>query len=508
MINAPETMTKRQRWAALGLLSTGLLLVVMDMTILIMALPSLIADLQPTAAEQLWIVDIYGLFLAGLLIPMSALADRYGRRKFLLIGFGLFGAVSALVLVANAPIAVIALRAALGAAGAMTMPTTLSMVRSIFRDPEERARALAIWSVVAGIGAIIGPVVGGALLEVFHWHAAFLINVPFAAVIIIVGGMLLPEVKDPNPPKWDFLAIVLSIAGMVTLVWGIKELAKHDWVGSLEWAKLAVGIALMGLFVWRCLTQKDPLLDVRLFRSKPFTAGTIAAFFISFALGGNLLLVAQWLQVVGGYSPIKAGLALLPLALGSMVSAPFAPDLAKRIGARTVLAGGLATAALGMLLLGLAVDFTSYWQFIAPMALVGVGMGALAISSVIIMGSTPTAKAGNAAAIEESMYDLGEVFGVAMLGSVAAVVYRGALQIEEFTNAGIDAAAAAYANESLVGALAVAEQYGLPELATRATTAFNNGLAQAACTGGIMLVIVSLVAYWLVAKKFDLSAEH
>lgn len=141
MINAPETMTKRQRWAALGLLSTGLLLVVMDMTILIMALPSLIADLQPTAAEQLWIVDIYGLFLAGLLIPMSALADRYGRRKFLLIGFGLFGAVSALVLVANTPIVVIALRAVLGAAGAMTMPTTLSMVRSIFRDPEERARA-------------------------------------------------------------------------------------------------------------------------------------------------------------------------------------------------------------------------------------------------------------------------------------------------------------------------------------------------------------------------------
>lgn len=503
-----ETMTARQRWLALGMLSAGLLVVIMDMTILIMALPDLAADLGTGSTAQLWVVDIYSLILAGLLIPMSALADRAGRRKILLLGFALFGLVSVLVLVAQSTGFVIGLRAALGAAGAMIMPTTLSMVRTIFRDPAERARALAIWSVTAGLGAVIGPLVGGTLLEFFSWHAAFLVNVPFVIAAIVAGVTLLPEARDPDPPAWDGVATVLSIAGMVATVWGIKELARNGWTDPASLALLLGGVLLMVLFVLRCLHRKEPLLDVRLFRSKPFTAGTIAALTASLGLGGILLLVAQWLQIVAGFTPIVAGVALLPMALGAILTAPFAPAIADRIGARTVLAAGLAIAGLGMVGLFVITALEAYWQFIAPLALVGVGTGSLAIGSAIIMGSTPAEKAGNAAAIEEAMYDIGNVLGIAVLGSIAAAVYRSGLELDGIVGQQLPGAAIDVARESLVGALEAARVAGLPELASTATTAFVDGLQRASLAGGVIMLVAAVAVFLLVPREFDLGSQH
>ncbi len=505
-LTAP-TMTSRQRWAALIVLAGSLLVVMMDMTILIMALPELVQDLAPSASEQLWIVDVYSLILAGLLIPMSALGDRWGRKRLLLTGFTLFGVVSVLVLFADSPAFVIALRALLGAAGAMIMPTTLSMIRSIFQDPKERAKALAVWSIVSGLGAIIGPVVGGALLEVFSWHSAFLINVPFVLVAVVAGAVLLPEARDPRPPRWDAVATVLSIAGMSLLVWGIKQLAKEGWGDVASWAAVLAAAALMTWFVRRCLSRPDPLLDVRLFRSRPFRAGTIAALASMFAMGAMLLLVAQWLQVVAGYSPLVAGLALLPMAIGSFVFAPFAPALAFRIGARTVLAAGLAAAGVGLLLLYALGSPLSYPELIVPLALVGAGIGSLAVGSAIIMGSTPEEKAGNAAAIEEAMYDLGSVLGIAVLGSVAAALYREHLGIGAFTAAGLPGELGAAADESLVGALEVARQTGFDDLATAATAAFVDSLGQTSLVGGSVMLAAAAVTYLLIPKSFDLAAD-
>ena len=495
-------MTKRQRWSALGLLSAGLLIVVMDMTILMVALPNLIADIQPTATQQLWIVDVYSLIMAGLLIPMSALADRFGRRKALLFGFALFGAISALVLVASTPELVIVLRGLLGVGGAMIMPTTLSMVRSIFTDPAERTRALAIWSVVAGVGAILGPVVGGGLLEVFSWRAAFLVNVPVAIIVVCAGLIVLPESRDPNPAKWDLLSVILSIAGTLLVVRGIKDLAKHNWVEMVDWITFIGGIIILALFVWRCLTQDNPLLDVRLFTSAPFTAGILTAMIMSFALGGIMLLVVQWLQTVAGYSPIKAGFALLPMALSSMIIAPAAPALAAKLGARTVIAGGLFIAAVGMILIGLPAELSSYLHFVAPLALVGAGLGSMAIASAIIMGSTPAARAGNAAASEESMYEIGNVLGVAILGSVAASLYRSGLD-----TGGLPEAPAELAKESLVNALVLADELNLPRLSTSATTAFNDGLAVAAITGGMVTMLAAILVFVLVPRGFDVNTD-
>ncbi|MCO5316387.1 MAG: MFS transporter [Solirubrobacterales bacterium] len=497
-------MSSRQRWAALVMLAGSLLIVVMDMTILIMALPALVEDLGPSATEQLWIIDIYSLILAGLLIPMSALADRRGRKLILLIGFTLFGLVSALVLLADSPGFVIALRALLGAAGAMIMPTTLSMIRTIFPDPKERATALAVWSVVSALGAVIGPVVGGALLEHFSWHAAFLVNVPVVVVAVIAGLILLPESKDPNPPRWDFVATALSVVGMSGLIWGIKRFPEAGWGDPVGWLALLASAGLMIWFVLRCLGRPDPLLDVRLFKSSPFTAGTLAALMSMFGMAAVLFLVAQWLQVVAGYSPLKAGFALTPMALGAIAFAPFAPALAIRIGARTVLAGGLAVAGGGFLLLAVFGSPLTYLEIVPSLVLLGAGTGSLAVGSAIIMGSTPPERAGNAAAIEESMYDLGNVLGIAVLGSLAAGLFRAHLEIGSFAGQGVTGSLAGRADESVVEALMVAAKVGSPGLADRAVAAFTESLIQTSVAGGLVMVATAIVVFLLIPRTFDL----
>lgn len=420
-------MSPRRRWAALGVLSASLLVIVMDLTILNVALPELTADLRPSATAQLWIVDIYSLLLAGLLITMSSLGDRWGRKRMLLTGFVVFGGASLLVLLADTPATVIAVRALLGVGGAMIMPTTLSLIRSIFTDPAERARALGVWAATSGLGAAIGPIVGGFLLEHFSWQAAFLVNVPFMALALGFGLWLLPEARDPKPGRWDFLGTVGSIAGMVALVWAIKHFAKEGLDDVTAWAALALALTLLTWFVRRCLTREDPLLDVRLFRRAPLTAGTIAALASMFAMAAMLLLVAQWLQNVEGFSPLAAGVRLLPLAVGGAIASALAPWLATKVGERAVLAGGLAIAAAGLGVVGIAGEPLAYGAVAVALALIGAGFGSLAIGSVLIMNSTPPEKAGNAAAIEEVAYDLGNVLGIAILGSIAAAITRAQL---------------------------------------------------------------------------------
>ena len=265
-----------RRWVGLAVLTASLLVVVMDMTILNVALPDLTADLRPGAVAQLWIVDSYALVLAGLLVPLSALADRWGRRRMLLSGFTIFAVVSLLVLVADTAAHVIALRAALGVGGAMIMPATLSLIRTLFTDPRERATALGLWAAMAAVGGAVGPIVGGALLERFSWHAAFLFNVPVMAVAIVAGVAFLPESRSSRPGRLDPLGVALSIGGMVALVYAVKHLG-HDGPTALGVSTAVAGAALLTVFARRCLRQDDPMLEVRLFTSRPFTAGIVAA---------------------------------------------------------------------------------------------------------------------------------------------------------------------------------------------------------------------------------------
>ncbi len=507
-LTTAPTFTAARRWACLGVLSASLLVVTMDLTILNVALPALSADLQPSSTELLWIVDVYSLVLAGLLIPMSALADRWGRRRMLLAGFTVFAVASLLVLAADTAGHVIAVRALLGLGGAMIMPTTLSMIRSVFDDPAERATALGVWAGISGLGAGLGPLVGGALLDRFDWQAAFLVNVPLMVLAIVAGLLILPESRDPNPGAWDVVGTGLSIAGMVALVWSIKSFAKaQSLTDGFAWTLLITAAVLLTWFVRRCLRREEPLLDVRLFRRRPFTAGVIAALTAMLAIAALLLLVAQWLQLVEGDTPMQAGVRLLPIAGGGVVASLAAPWLAARIGARIVLAAGLAAAGIGALLIPLVPGDLTYPTVAVAMGLVGAGAGSLAIASAMIMAGTPTAKAGNAAAIEETAYDLGNVLGVALLGSVAAVIYRDHLDADALVARGLPVELADAAEDSLGAATGIAAEIGVPELADRAGRAFTDAFTDTSLIAGILMLTISVAVYLTAPKGLDISQQ-
>ncbi|WP_370247977.1 MFS transporter [Nocardioides sp.] len=476
-----------RRWAGLAVLALSLLVVVLDMTVLNVALPALTADLRPTAVEQLWIVDAYALVLAGLLIPLSALADRWGRRRMLLLGFAIFGLGSLAVLVADSPAAVIGVRVLLGVGGAMIMPATLSLIRTLFPDPGERALALGIWAAMASVGAALGPVVGGALLEVFSWHAAFLLNVPLMALALVAGVLLLPESRSERPGRLDAAGVLLSITGMTALTAAVKDLGKHG-AEPLGLALLALGALALTMFVRRCLHQPDPMLAVRLFADRVFRAGVVTALASATVMMALLLLASQWLQLVQGWSPLQAGAALLPLAVGGLIGSPLAPSIAARIGVRTVLVGGLALTALGLAVVGLLPRPLPYPGLVVAFGLVGLGTAALGVGSALIMGRAPAHQAGSAAAVEEMCYELGAVLGVAVLGSLAGIVYRSGLPD------GADVAA----RESLAGAL------GTP-LAPLATGSFTDAFAVVGLAGAAVVAVAALVvARWL-PRDLDLA---
>lgn len=501
-------LSRARRWAAVAVLSASLLVITMDMTILNIALPQMAAELQPTSDQQLWIVDVYSLVLAGLLVSSAALADRWGRKRTLMLGYVIFAAASLIVLVADTAEAVIAIRALLGVGGALIMPTTLSLIRVIFTDLKERATALSIWAAVSGLGAAIGPLVGGLLLEHFSWQAAFLINVPFMVIAFIAGLLILPESRVSNPARWDALAAILSLAGVVALVWAIKRFGKEASLVVPD-ALVAFAIAAVALtwFVIRCVRSDHPLLDLRLFRRRPFSAGIIAALGSTFAMVAALLLIAQWLQLVDGATPMEAGIRLIPIALAGALSSLAAPPLSRLIGSRAVLAGGLALAGVGMLIIAMLRDNLTLTGVLIALTLVGAGTGSLAIGSAMIMSSTPEEKAGNAGALEETSYELGATLGVAILGSISALIYRAELAttttLEELAN--LDPQLADQAKESLGGAVAIADQLSLPQLADTAGTAFTHSLQATGLTGGILMLAVAALVFFLTPKGTNVS---
>lgn len=485
---APPGM--RRRWAGLAVLTASLLVVVMDMTILNVALPELTADLDVGPVAQLWIVDSYALVLAGLLVPVAALGDRWGRRRLLLIGFTVFGAGSAAVLLADSATHVIALRVLLGVGGAMIMPATLSLVRALFPDPTERAFALGVWGSAAAAGAALGPLIGGALLEVFSWHAAFLLNVPLMVVAVAAGRALLPESRSERPGRIDPAGVALSITAMSSVVYAIKHTGK-DGADVLGVALLLVGAAAGTAFVRRCLAQREPMLAVRLFGDRVFLAGVLTALVSSLALASLLLVVAQWLQLVQGWSPLVAGAALLPMAVGGLVGPPLAPAVAGRVGVRPVLVSGLVALGLGMLVLAVLPHPMPYLGVGLALLVVGLGTAALGLASALIMGTAPTHQGGSAAAVEEMSYEVGAVLGVAILGSVAGATYRAGLP-DDAPTAVVD---------SLANAL------GTPS-ASAAMSAFTDGLAAVGLAGGLVGLVAAVVVHRLLPGDVTLDAGH
>ena len=478
----------RRRWTVLAVLTTSLLLLAMDNTILNVALPTLAADLDAGGTELLWIVDAYSLVLAGLLVAMGTLGDRVGRRRLLCLGFGLFAAASIFAALAQSAEQLIAARAALGVGGAMIMPSTLAILRTVFTDERERALAIGAWTAAAAGGFALGPVVGGAVLEVAEWGVVFLINVPIVLVGLVLVLRLVPESRGDASRPWDLASVGLSIAGMVALVWGVKELGKDGLDSVAALGALTGGAAILTAFVVRQLRLAVPLIDVSLFRRRSFATATGAVLLTFFGIGGLLLVLTQFLQIAQGHGPLAAGLRLLPLALAAAGTGLATDALLRRFGPhRTVAAAfALVAAALG----GFATidPDTPYLLVATYLAVLGGGAGVDATAgTAAIMAAAPPDRAGGASAIQETAFELGGAIGVALLGSLASAVYRDEVgQVP------------AAARESLPGAAEVAEQVGGAAgaaLLDAATLAFVDGFVATALAGAVIMALAALAAW-------------
>lgn len=483
------------RWTVLGVICAAIVVVVIDVTVLHVAAPAMTEDLEPSSVALLWIIDVYPLVVAPLLVASGALGDRFGRKRILLAGLVVFGIASALAAIAWSPAILIAARAVMGVGGAMILPASMSIVRDVFEDRDERRTAVGIWSATMAGGAALGPLVGGFLVEHFSWHAVFLINVPVVLLVLPIGLKLLPESRASEPPPWDTLAVVLAGAAILGVAFGLKHGARHGFADPLVIGVLAAAIGSGTWFVRRQLARTEPLLDVRLFGDRAFAVAVGAVMLTMFGLVGLELFFAQYLQLVLGLEPLAASVRLLPLMLASLAGGLLAAPLLRRVGTRVTITGGLLLTTVALLPM-LALGVTDQYLLLAlPFVALGFGLEvALVAANDVIISAVPADRAGNAASIEETAYELGGGLGVAVLGSILAAVYTDALGAVRGVSAGDMAAS----GESLGRAVEVAT--GLPAavgdpLTAAARTAFVDGLH-----------VVLLVSFALLAASALLAA--
>ncbi|WP_040165130.1 MFS transporter [Microbacterium gorillae] len=480
-------------WMALVVLMLPVLLVSVDNTVLTFALPDIAQALRPTSIEQLWIVDAYSLVLAALLVTMGTLGDRFGRRRLLLIGATGFTAVSVLAAFAPTAALLIAARAALGVFGAMLMPSTLSLIRTIFMDDTQRRLAIAIWASGFSAGGALGPIVGGFLLEHFAWGSVFLMAVPVMIPLLVFAPMLVPETRDPNPGRIDPVSIVLSIAAMTPFVYGIKELAVEGPL-SLAPVWFVVGIVFGVLFVRRQLRAREPMLDVKLFANPRFSGSVLVNLLSVFGLIGFLFFASQHLQLILGLSPMQSGLALLPGLVVMIIAGLAVVPIARHVAPRVIVPIALAFSVIGFVLSAVSAQDGALGTLIAAFVALGLGIGAAeTISNDLILAFAPPAKAGAASAVSETAYELGAVLGTAVLGSVLTALYRVHLVVPS----GIGADQAAAAHETLAGAMVTADEIGGTlgeQLRDAAAHAFDSGVLVTGLIGAGLIVIAGVIA--------------
>jgi DHA2 family multidrug resistance protein-like MFS transporter len=494
----PVTVASRpngaSRWWALAMLMLPVLLVAVDNTVLSFALPAISEALTPSGQQLLWVVDVYPLVLAGLLVPMGSLGDRLGRRRLLLIGGTGFTLVSALAAFSPTAEVLIAARALMGFFGAMLMPATLSLIRNLFTDPTERRTAIAIWAAGFSGGAALGPIVGGFLLERFAWGSVFLLAIPVMLPLMLLGPILIPESKDPAPGPVDPLSVLLALATMTPLVYAIKTFATSG-VGIVPLACAVIALLSGITFVRRQLARPAPMLDVTLF-ARPVFTGAVAANLLSvFSLVGFLYFVSQHLQLVSGRSPIEAGLVLLPGLVVTIVAGLLAVRLVRHVTPATVVTGGLVLNAAGFVLVMLTGSSGSDLALLIAFAILGAGVGAAeTISNDLILSAVPAPKAGAASAISETAYETGAVLGTAVLGSLLNAAYRDQVEVP----AGVSPQQHVAASETLGGATAVAPDLptGTGEaLLASARHAFDFGVVLTSGIGAGLMILAALIAH-------------
>ncbi len=485
----------RREWLGLAVLVLPSTLLFMMLTILFLAVPHLAADIEPSSTQLLWILDVYGFVMAGFLVAMGTLGDRVGRRRLLVIGAAVFGLASIAAAFTDDPAMMIVWRAVLGIAAATQMPATLGLIFAMFHDARQRGVAIGVWAGGISAGVALGPLLSGILLELFSWRATFLVAVPVMAVVVIGAPLLLPEHRDPNAGRLDLLGVVLLLGTLLPLVYGIKSVAQGG-SAAVALTVVLVGVLIGVLFALRQLRAASPLLDVRLFANRT-VRGALGVFVLAATgLGGVYFLITQYLQLVAGLSPLQTALAILPAALVLIVVSATSPILARRVRPGYVIALGLAVQVVGYLMLTqvsitsglplLIAGFIVLYPTVAP---------SMALTTDLVVGSVPPAKAGAASGLSTTASDLGISLGVAVIGSIAVAGYRSAMA--ESLPAGLPPEVAIAAGETLAGAMAAADLLpgGAAEaLVETARSAFTGGLHLGAFTAAGIAAVAAVLA--------------
>ena len=480
-----------RRWWTLAVLCLSLLVIGLDNTILNVALPTMQRDLDASASQLQWIVDVYMLVFAGVLLTAGSLGDRFGRKRALSTGLLVFGLGSLGSALANSPEVLIVMRGLMGIGGALIMPSTLSILTATF-PANERGKAIGIWSGVSGIGIAIGPVAGGWLIEHASWSWIFLVNLPIVVGALIAGRFLVPESRDETEPRLDPRGFVLSFVALSSLVWGLIEAPSRGWADGLVLAAFVFSVVMLAVFVAWERRAPEPMLDLKLFRNPRFSASSVSISLAFFALFGVIFFLTQYLQEVRGYSALGAGLRTLPVAAGLVIGGPLSAKLTERLGIRVVVPFGLTTVAGALYLLTFADATSGYGLIAGALVLLGFGMAsAMAPATDAIMGSLPEAKMSVGSAINDTNRVAGGALGVAVLGSLLVSGYRGDM---DSAVSALPPQARELAQDSLAGGLAVADRLGDGRLASAAQDAFVSGMHTAALAAAVVALAGALIA--------------
>jgi DHA2 family multidrug resistance protein-like MFS transporter len=492
----PARATARE-WIGLAVLTLAALVYAMDLTVLNLAIPRISAELRPSSVQLLWIIDIYGFLVAGLLITMGTLGDRIGRRRLLLGGAAGFALASLLAAFSPSSEMLIASRAIMGIAGATIAPSTLSLIFTMFLDPKQRTTAIGFWIAAYSAGGAIGPVLGGLLLEFFWWGSVFLIGVPVMGLLLILGPRTLPEYRDPGARRLDLRSAAMSLLAILAVVYGLKEIAQ-DGIAPVPILSIVAGLALGVTFVRRQLHLASPIIDVRLFRIRAFTASLGAYFLGIFVVVGYFLFIGQYLQLVLGLSPIEAAVWSLPSAVGFIVGSVVAPRIIHRFRPSVIMGAGMTIAAVGTaMLIGLGLDSGSgILLIVVASVVISLGLApVITLATELIVGSAPPEQAGAATGISETSGELGGALGIAILGSIGTAVYR--TEVVDLLPPGIPADVVDAARDTLGGALEIAQ--ALPAglgvaLVAAAQTAFVDAIHFVAVVAVVLAVATAIVA--------------
>jgi EmrB/QacA subfamily drug resistance transporter len=513
--NVPnDTRPPRSPWLILAVLCTSVFIIVVDGTIVNVALPTFIRELGATTSQLQWIVDAYVLVFAGLLMAAGSLGDRFGRKGVLMIGLAVFGLTSVMAAFAGSAGELIAWRAVMGVGGALIFPATLAILVNVFTVPKQRAAAIGVWAATSGLAVALGPVTGGLLLRHFWWGSVFLVNVPVILVSMVLVAYMVPTSRDTTVHRFDPAGILLSIAGITLLVWAVIEGPHHGWLSSTSALAFGLAAALLATFVWWERRIDHPMLDVSVFTNMRFTAGSLSVTFAFFALFGFIFMVTQYFQFVRGYDTLEAGVRTVPFALFTGIAAPLSATFAHRFGTKAVVAAGLLSMSLGFAwTTTLAVD-SSYWFIVGQMLLMGGGLGLVnAPATEAIMGSVPPEKAGVGSAVNDTARELGGTLGVAIVGSLFASVYASRLG-ELLTGTPVPAEALATAKESVGAGAAVAqvagEQFGpaAGDLVQQAVnTSFMEGFHAGSWVSAAVVLAGSILAWRFLPRRAQSSVH-